>query len=461
MNAPLFVAAAIFACFIIVFMYYRFIRKPKRLQRIYEQILAGDTRNSIRDLKAIIIKGGGSVDTHYLLAECYRREHNYQMAVVEYRYCVNTGKKPALSTEKDIRQGLVECYLALGKEDDALQELFALIQLEPKNAEYLYRIAKIFYDRGNLEQAVTYFDRTVKADPFHALSLSYLGMIMFHVNQIKESLVYLTRAIKADPRNFRAFYYLGRVYMEGKDFIKAITYFDSAQLSPEYRIRTLIQKGICYREMEETNSAIEEFKKAISAARGKDVNLLLTAKYALGDLYEKNGKLAEAIEQWEDIHRLKPSYRDVPEKLDKYQTLRADDNMKDFLVSSTPVFESICANIAEHLGFTVLDIKHIGTSIATIVASPKTGIVRNPKQQRVYIKIYRDAINLGVDAMKTLVEEAKVQRCGSAVCISPVKFRSDANEFTVARQVRLVDGEELAKILAEIKESHPQESWEG
>jgi tetratricopeptide (TPR) repeat protein len=448
MNAPLFVAAAIFACFIIVFMYYRFVRKPKRLQRIHEQILAGDTRNSIRDLKAIIIKGGGIVDTHYLLAECYRREHNYQMAVVEYRYCVNTGKKLALGTEKDIHQGLAECYLTLGKEDDALQEFFALVQLEPKNADYLHRIAKIFYDRGNLEQAVTYFDRTVKADPFHASSLSYLGMIMFHVNQVKEALVYLTRAIKADPRNFRAFYYLGRVYLEGKDFVKALTYFDSAQLSPDYRTRVFIQKGICYREMGETDSAIEEYKKAISAARGKDVNLLLNAKYALGDLYEQNGKLAEAIEQWEDIHRLKPAYRDVPEKLEKYQTLRADDNMKDFLVSSTPVFESICANIVENLGYTVLDIKNIGTSIVTIVASPKAGVVRNPKQQRVYIKIYRDAINLGVDAMKTLIEEAKVQRCGSAVCVSPVKYRSDANEFTLARQIRLIDGEELSKILA-------------
>jgi tetratricopeptide (TPR) repeat protein len=458
MNVPLIVTGSIIVSFIIFFLYYRFIRKPKRLQKIYEQILAGDTRSSIRDLKSIIIKEGGSIDAHFLLAECYRIERNCQMAIVEYRYCLNLHKKPVLSSEKEIRQGLVECYLLLNKEDEALQELFALVDLEPKNAKLLFRIAKIFYDRGNLEQAVTYFDRTIKVDPFNSESLSYLGMIMFHVNQIKEAVIYLSRAIKTDPRNYRAHYYLGRVYMESKDFSKAIIYFDSSQASPLYRIRAFIQKGICYREIDEFENAIDELKRAIASARGKDQNLLLTAKYALGDLFEKQGKLAEAIEQWEGIHTVRPTYKDIVEKLEKYQTLRADDNMKDFLVSPTPIFEGICIDLVKHLGYDILDIKHIGTSITTIIASSDETSLPSTKRKQVYIKIYRDAVNLGLNAMKNLVEEAKAQRCVSAICISPVNFRSDAIEFTLARQIQLIGGDELAKILSELRENTEEKS---
>jgi tetratricopeptide (TPR) repeat protein len=451
MNIPFFVAGFIVLSFIIVILYIRFYKKPKQLQRIQEQIQAGDTRSSIRDLKAIIIKQGGSIDAHYLLAECYRRERNFQMAIVEYRHCLNLSRKPIITTEKDIREGLVECYLALEKEDDALVELFELIRIEPKNALHLFTTAKIFYNRGNLEQAVTYFDRTVKADPFHTESLAYLGMIMFHANQIKESLVYLTRVVKYDPRNYRAIYYLGRVYMEAKDYQKALTYLESAQLSPEYRLRAFLQKAICYRELNDVESSMEEYKKAVETAKGKNQNLLLTARYYLADLLEKEGKLAEAVEQWEEISKIKQGYKDVAEKLDKYHALRVDDNIKDFIVSSTPVFEGMLNDIVNYLGYEIVDVKHVGSSITTITATPKEIGIRAAKFDRIYIKVYRDPVRLGLNAVKSVVEEAKAERCANAICISPMKFLPDAKEFTAARQLQLIDGEDLVKILSEIR----------
>jgi tetratricopeptide (TPR) repeat protein len=456
MNVPLYVVGSIFFIFAILLLYIRFYRKPKQLQKIQEQILAGDIRSSIRDLKAIIIKQGGSIDAHYLLAECYRRERNCQMAIVEYRYCLNLTRRPLITSEKEIREGLVECYMTVGKEDEALQELFELERLEPKNAKHLFRIAKIFYSRGNLEQAVTYFDRTVKADPFNIESLGYLGMIMFHANQIKEAVVYLTRAVKYDNRNYRSLYYLGRVYMEGKDFSKALTYFESAQLSPEYRIRSFLQKAICYREINDVENAADEFQKAIESSKGKNQSLLLTARYLLADVYEKNGKLAEAVEQWELIEKVKPSYKDIQGKLDKYHALRVDDNIKDFLVSPTPIYRAILDDVVNYLGYEVVDLKHIGTGVTNITATPKETSSRTTKPERVYIKVFRDTVSLGVNAIKSVAEEAKALRCMSAICISPVKFLSDAKEFTVARQIRLIGGDDLAKILGEIR----SDTWE-
>ncbi|KPJ89578.1 MAG: hypothetical protein AMS17_01310 [Spirochaetes bacterium DG_61] len=451
MNIPLYVTGFIIFCFIAVIVYIRFYRKPKQLQKIQEQILAGDTRIAIRNLKTIIIKQGGSVDAHFLLAECYKLEKNYQMATVEYRYCLNLSRKPMITSEKEIREGLVECYLSLEKEDDALVELLELIRIEPKNAKYLFTTARLFYNKGNLEQAVTYFDRTVKADPFHTESLAYLGMIMFHVNQVKEALVYLTRTIKYDSRNYRALYYLARVYMEGKDFQKALTYFESAQISPDYRLRAFLQKAICFREMNDMENAIDEYKKAIESAKGKNQNLLLTARYSLADLYEKEGKLAEAVEQWEDISKIKAGYKDVAEKLEKYNALRVDDNIKDFIVSSTSMFESMLNDIVDYLGYEIVDLKHVGSSITTITASPKEIGIRAAKFDRIFIKVCRDAVSLGLNAVKSVLEEAKMERCANAICISPMKFRADARDFTTARQIQLIGGDELAKILSEIR----------
>jgi tetratricopeptide (TPR) repeat protein len=451
MNYILFLIGFAVLALLFIFVYFKLFRKPKKLQRIWDQIQTGETKNSIRNLKTIIYKQGGSVDAHFLLAECYRREGNWSLASVEYRFCLKLKKKPFLTSLRGIREGLVECLLALNKDNDALTELMELERQEPKNDKYLFAIAKIFYKKGNLEQAVTYLDRTIKANSSHEEALSYLGMIMYHANQIKESVAYLTKAVKQNPRNFRAYYYLGRLYMDGRDFGKAITYFEASQRSPEYRIRAYLQKGTCYRELDEISSAIDEYKKGIAAATGKEQDLLLLTKYMLAYLYESRGKLAEAIEQWEGINRIKPSYKDVPAKLTQYQDLRADDNMKDFLVSPLPVFEGICLDIVKHLGYDVTDMKHVKISITNILASPKASMMRNVKRQRVYIKIYRDAISLGLNVVKKLLEEARTLHCQKAICVSPMSFRPEAVEFSMTRQIELVGGDNLAKVLAEIK----------
>ncbi len=431
--------------------YFKIFRKPKKLQRIWQQIQAGDTRNSMRNLRTLIIKQGGSIDAHFLLAECYRREGNYSMAVVEYRYCIKIRRKPYLTSQKEIREGLANCYIKLGKEDEALAELFELQREDPKNHRYLFNIAKIFYDRGNLEQAVTYFDKTIKYNPTHAQSLGYIGIIMYHANNVRDAMTYLSRAVRYDPQNYQAYYYLGRLYADGRDFTKALTYFEASQRASEFKVRAFLQKGNCHKEMGEFESAVDEYKKGISSATGRDQRALLAIKYALAELYESHGKLAEAIEQWEGIGRIDSTYRDVEKKLDQYQDLRADDNMKDFLTSSIPVFETICLDIVRHLGYDVIDIGHVKSSITNIIAAPRLNVMRSVNRQYIYFKIYRDAVSLGLNAIKNLLEEAKKVRCIKAVCISPFKFRPEAVEFALPRQIDLIGGNQLSKILREIR----------
>jgi len=451
MNLQLIVSGLIILSGLFVFTYFKYLRKPKKIQKIWEQVQTGEIKNSIRQLKAMIIKQGGPIDAHFLLAECYRIDGNYQLALVEYRFCLKSKKKLYIGTEKEIREGIVDCALKLGREEEALNQLYELNRIEPKNDKYLFDIAKIFYKKGNLEQTVTFLDKTIKVNPTHADALSYLGMIMYHANKIKEAMLYLAKAVKYNQRNYRAYYYLGRLYMDGKDFNKAITYFDAAQRSQYYRVRSFIQKGNCYRELNEFEHAVEEYKKAITSATSKEQNLLLMARYVLADLYESKGKLTEALEQWENIYRINPSFKDVMKKLEKYRDLRADDNMKDFLVSSLPVFEGICLDIVKYLGYDIVDIKHVKSSITNIIAVPRLNIGINVRSQKVYIKIYRDVISLGLNAIKNLVDEAKSMNCVKAVCISPGEFKEEAKEYAQSRPIDLIGGSKLSKILSEVR----------
>ena len=125
--------------------------------------------------------------------------------------------------------------------------------------------------------------------------------------------------------------------------------------------------------------------------------------------------------------------------------------MKDFLVSPVPVFEGICLEIVRHLGYDIADIRHQSSSITNIIASPKSSSVRSISKPYVYFKIYRDAVSLGLNTVKTLLEEAKKVRCVKAVCISSFKFRPEAIEFALPRQIDLIGGQQLSNILKEIR----------
>ena len=451
MNLPLLASGLIIIAFIILFTLNRISRKSKKLQKIWDRVKSGDTRSSIRVLKALIIKEGGTIDLHFLLAECYRREGNCQEAIAEFRLCLDIHKKAHLAIEREIREGLLECFILLKRDDEALKELFELVKLDPMNTNYLFKIAKIFYLKGILEHAITYLDRTLKADPTHGESLFYLGMIMFHANQDKEAVGYLTKTVQHNPKNYRAYYYLGMLYKKGSEFAQAIICFQAAQVSPKYKIRVFFQKGNCFREMNEIKNAIIEYKKGIAGAAKKDSTLLLALKYALAGAYETNGKLVEAIAQWEEIYSTDESYRDVIQKLEKYHALRADDNIKDFIVSSASVFEGMCLDIVNELGYDILEVKHIKTSITNIIASPRQTVIRNFRRQRVFIKLYRDAVSLGLETLKNLAEEAKSRKCVKAICISPENFKPEAGEFTSGRQIELIGENKLTKLLTKIK----------
>ena len=452
MNIPLIVTASIIVSSLIIFVYIRSYRKPKKLQKIWDKIKSGDTKSSIRNLKSIIHRQGGSADIHFLLAECYKLEKRYKMAIPEYRHSLTIRRRALITSETEIREGLLKCLTKLNKEDETVEELIELSKINTNNADYLYRIAKIFFSKGDLEHAVTYFDRTLRAAPDHVESLTYLGLIMFHASQTKEAVVYLTKAVQADPKNYKAYYFLGRLYKDGRAFTKAIICFETAQASPKFKVRALLQKGICYTELNESDKAIKEYEKGLSYSTGtENRDLLLASKHALAGLYEKNGRFNEAIEQWEDIYRKNTSYRDVAQKLEDYHTIRTDDNIKDFMVDSKLAFEETCIEITNYLGYEILETNHLSPSITNILALPKQTLLLNLRRQRVLIKIYRDAVGLGANVVKNLIEEANIMVCAKAVCISPINFKPDAEEIATEREIDLIGGDRLIKILAAIK----------
>ena len=107
--------------------------------------------------------------------------------------------------------------------------------------------------------------------------------------------------------------------------------------------------------------------------------------------------------------------------------------------------------IVRHLGYDIIDIRHQSSSITNMICIPSMNSSRPITRQYVYFKIYREALSLGLAVVKTLLEEARKLRCVKAVCISPFKFRPEAVDFAIPRQIDLIGGDRLSQILREIR----------
>lgn len=133
---------------------------------------------------------------------------------------------------------------------------------------WLFQAAETFYERGNFDKALKYFERL-----------------------IKQHGKFLETSMKAD-----CYAYLGDIYLFNEDFSKAVEYLNKAisldnQFSHYYYLL-----GMVYQTQENWRRAIEEFQKAVKLEPKNSIYLEeLGRTYVFtGNLYEGERLLRKA-----------------------------------------------------------------------------------------------------------------------------------------------------------------------
>ena len=119
------------------------INKKDTLASLYGGIAAQQLdkkEEAKKSFEAYAANGGKDPSVFYGLAQLYRAENNFDKAIET----LNTGLKQA-PNNKDLKAEIVNILLASGKEEQAIQELEALAQSDPKNTQNIVNLA-ILYD---------------------------------------------------------------------------------------------------------------------------------------------------------------------------------------------------------------------------------------------------------------------------------------------------------------------------
>lgn len=421
---------------------------PYRMDSIKALIDNQKYEQAINALNNILKRDDKNPMAHLYLAEACYLSGNFEMALIEYKQALSSGKFSSSATEKSIHRRLADIYLRFNQLEEAQKEYLVLSQMEPQNAEYLFQIGNIFYQRGMKEHAFSYLDRALKSGKASSQIYFIMGKILYEMNKAGEALNYFTNCVKLEPKNMEAHYHIGMILKSMNSYGKAVQEFDVAEQAKDnqLKIKAIFQKGLCKMEVGDSEGAKADFERALKYATEEN-NVTIAIRYTLGLVYEKERRLVEAVEQWEKVAQLRPNFQDVQTKLSLYEDLRVDDRLKDLLTATPTTFEIIAQNMLKVIGYEPLEVKALDGDNLEIICIEKSVKWRNVRGGRVLVVFSRDNEDVAEDMVAKLTEKMKNIHATRGVYITTGKFIPQAIRYAENRPLDLYDRQKLTDIL--------------
>lgn len=421
---------------------------PHKLDSIKAMMEAGKYDQAIQALNVILKKDDNNPLAHLYLAESYFFSNNEDMAMVEYKQVLASGKFQNSATDRAVHRRLAEIYLKFGQLEEAQKEYLILLDQEPHNSEYMFQIGKLFYDRGMKEQALSYLDKALRSGKNSPNTFFFIGKVFYDMGRSTEALSALSNCVKLEPKNAEAHYLIGLILKASNGFANAIKEFEASETAKDnqLKVKSIFQKGLCKLELGDPDGAKVDFERALKYSNEENATTI-AVRYTLGLTYERERRLVEAVEQWEKVALIKPNYQDIQAKLAQYEDLRVDDRMKDLLTATPTTFEIMAQKLLKQMGYEVVESKMLDDDNIDIVGVERSLKWRNVKGGRVLVKFSRSHDDVHEDEVAKLVENLKLIHGIRAVFITTGRFTPQALRYSENRPVDLYDRQKLTVVL--------------
>jgi len=233
--------------------------------------------------------------------------------------------------------------------DNLIAELNARLEAEPGNVDVSRRIAELYEQKEDLENAVAWYSYAVElannTDPGLIRKVADLRIKQYDASlvQFEEYLaanpdapeIETTKAqledirkerakllladaktrVERNPTDLQVRFELGEIYVNTGLYKEAITELQKARQNPSVRLKAMNLLGRCYTERGMFDMAAETFATAASELSQMD-SIKKEIVYNLGCVYEKMGQTDKSIDCMKQIYSVDASYRDVEERVE-------------------------------------------------------------------------------------------------------------------------------------------------
>lgn len=248
-------------------------------------------------------------------SEIWQSRVNYQMLALEKRErflairdriaALYRGRKRQLFDEllEDAEYALFAFDI-----DGALRALEAAHQLDPENYELNYFLGESYFNEGETDQALSFFQRALKDKPDHYEGLVFSGVIQHEMGNAEAAKELLQRAVALYPESFLPQFSLGAVYAGQGQLARAVMLLEKAvEIDPVPQALFLL--GSSLYQMGKTTAAIAHLQQVVRFDPAYE-----EAYHLLGLAYldrRWNRKALDAFRQAQRLNPKKLRYQDL------------------------------------------------------------------------------------------------------------------------------------------------------
>ena len=202
---------------------------------------------------------------------------------------------------------LITCYSILTyKRNFIWKDEFSLwndvIRKSPWKARAYSERGNAYKNKGNLEQAISDYNKALEIDPNYANAYNNRGITYLNKGNFEQALFDCNKAIQLDPKSAFSCYNRGNTYKKKGNLEQAISDYSKAiEIKPDFAL-AYHNRGSAYQEKGNLEQAISDYSKAIEI----EPNLALT-HYNRGNVYLKEGDLNKAISDYSKAIQIEPN----------------------------------------------------------------------------------------------------------------------------------------------------------
>jgi tetratricopeptide (TPR) repeat protein len=404
-----------------------------------------EPRQLIASLEKIVAGDPDDFDSWFKLVDTHRSNGDLGEAIrrLDALIARATGRKGF--DAKRAYAALGDCYVEAGKLDDALKTYAALHRTDPEDPAPYVRMGRIEKGRGNAEKAAHYLTKALALAPDDVDILKDLAVLTHETSGGPEAQMMFKSVLAARPDDAESHFRLGKIEMQFRNHKAAYPHFLISKDTKEFAVQSLVSIGIILARFAKHDHARRIFTAALRLPSvGKEEALEI--RYELGESLLASKDIPGAIEQWEKILGTVNEYRDVSEKLERYEQTKTNSLMHTYLICSFQDFVGLCERVAKNFARSVVVIRSDPQRDQSLELTTQASYrdVSGP----VLFKFYRGTSTVGQLSIREFYEKLRETKAKFGICFTATDYTDEAQSFALGRVIELHGRRDLARLLS-------------
>jgi tetratricopeptide (TPR) repeat protein len=210
----------------------------------------------------------------------------------------------------DVHNNLGNTFFKQGRIDEAIEQYNKALRVQPNNSQFRMNLSRVLAQKGGGDSAIDQYLKTLRVNPDNEIAHYNVGILLAKKGEYDKAIEHLKAALRLKPDNANAQNNLGNCLLLKGNIQEAIVHYrKTLEIQPDHEFAQQNLKRALAKQKEGRNDTL----KADIFFNQKENNPEM--HYRKGNSFRNNGKLNEAIQQYQKALEIQPDFTPAINKI--------------------------------------------------------------------------------------------------------------------------------------------------